>query len=202
MPKTPVQTPTEQEETVRRVLASGVFQKSPKLREFLVYSAEHSLKGQRDLLSEQHIGVAVLGRTPGYNPGDDSIVRVQARNLREKLAEYFAGQGSGEPTVITVPKGRYDLVLSPRPTPPEECPSAAEPIAAEERAPKAAVHGPGRSRPILVGGALAVAAFALGLAVPHFGAARVDVGANPAPAEGRDRLVANSILTSVFAPPT
>ena len=84
-----VKPPAEWEDVVKRALASELFRKSPKLRDLLAYAAGHSLKAERELLSEQHIDVAVFGRNAGYNPGDDSIVRVQARNLREKLSEYF-----------------------------------------------------------------------------------------------------------------
>lgn len=91
----------------RRILASRSFQRSAKLREFLTYVADHAINDHPDQITEQQIGVNVFGRRPDYNPGDDSIVRVQARHLREKLQEYFDGEGASEPITITIPKGSY-----------------------------------------------------------------------------------------------
>jgi hypothetical protein len=97
------------------------------------YLVEHSLNNEHVLLSEQQIGIAVFGRPPGYNAADDSLVRVRVHNLREHLAEYFAGEGASEPVVATIPKGRYCLVFGPRPATP-----AAEPALP---APQTHTHG-------------------------------------------------------------
>ena len=53
-------------------------------------------------------------RSPGYNPNEDNIVRSQARLLRLKLEHHFANEGSHEPVVITIPKGRYLPVFEKR----------------------------------------------------------------------------------------
>ena len=39
--------------------------------------------------------------------GEDSIVRSQARFLRQRLEEYFATEGRDEPIRLTIPKGSY-----------------------------------------------------------------------------------------------
>lgn len=64
--------------------------------------------------TEQHIGIHVFQRPPGYNSSEDSIVRTNARALRQKLTEYFAHEGSEEDTVIEIPKGHYLPVFLPR----------------------------------------------------------------------------------------
>lgn len=92
---------------VQRILESEPFRRSAKMREFLAYVAEHTLDSDVDSVTEQQIGVAVFNRPADYNPGDDSIVRVQARQLRSKLAEYFAGEGRNEPVLVRIPKGGY-----------------------------------------------------------------------------------------------
>jgi hypothetical protein len=104
----------DQEALRERILASQVFRRSPRLSALLRYLAEHSLNDEHNLLSEQQVGIAVFGRHPGYNATEDSVVRVQVHNLRERLAEYFAGEGAWEAVVATIPKGKYCLIFAPR----------------------------------------------------------------------------------------
>jgi hypothetical protein len=90
-----------------RVLASTLFERSPRLRSFLRYICECELSGKREQINEHAIGVQVFSRPPTYNPGDDSIVRSQARLLRQRLEEYFRTAGVHEPLRIIIPKGSY-----------------------------------------------------------------------------------------------
>jgi hypothetical protein len=92
---------------IERVIASNQFRSSLRLREFLLYIADCSLKETPEAATEQQIGVHVFQRPPGYNSSEDSIVRTHARLLRQKLAEYFATDGASEPMIIEVPKGHY-----------------------------------------------------------------------------------------------
>lgn len=98
---------TSERELVERILKSSQFDKSPRLREFLIYITEHAWAGDSDGLKEQLIGHAVFKRHDMYDPVADNIVRVQARQLRLKLDDYFSGQGKDESLVLSVPKGRY-----------------------------------------------------------------------------------------------
>ncbi|MDX2179083.1 MAG: hypothetical protein SFV18_05780 [Bryobacteraceae bacterium] len=104
-------------ELVRRVTESRAFGKSPRLREFLIDVCERTLAGHPEEVTEQLIGVRVFGRSNGYNPADDNIVRVSARHLRTKLAEYFAAEGREEPLAIEIPKGSYVPVFVPHALP-------------------------------------------------------------------------------------
>ena len=111
---------------VDRISSSATFRRSAKLREFLDYIASRAFADDFESISEHQIGIAVFRRSPGYNPGDDSIVRVQARHLREKLNEYFSGEGHAEPLVVRIPKGSYIPVFEPRarePIPDREAPA-------------------------------------------------------------------------------
>jgi hypothetical protein len=56
----------------------------------------------------------VFQRPPGYNSGEDSIVRTHARALRQKLSDYFRNEGEHEEFVIEIPKGHYLPVFQPR----------------------------------------------------------------------------------------
>ncbi len=49
----------------------------------------------------------VFGRAADYDAGADPVVRVEARRLRRKLAQYYAGGGSADPIEIHLPKGGY-----------------------------------------------------------------------------------------------
>lgn len=101
---------------VQRVAASQFFAKGPKLRAFLLYVCENSLLGKPENLSTQLIGTRVFGRDPDFIPSEDNIVRVEARELRKRLAAFFAAEGTEEPTIIEIPKGSYTPVFRPRET--------------------------------------------------------------------------------------
>lgn len=103
---------------VDRIAASQSFVSAPKLRAFFLYIVDCSLRGQPEDATEQQIGIRVFSRPAGYNSGDDSIVRSQARLLRIKLTAYFSAEGKREPLVIEIPKGHYvPVFLDRRPQP-------------------------------------------------------------------------------------
>lgn len=60
-----------------------------------------------EAVHEQQIGHLVYGRRADYDPGEDNIVRVEARRLRRELEDYFASEGREEPVVISIPRGGY-----------------------------------------------------------------------------------------------
>lgn len=99
---------------IERVAASQHLRSSARLREFLFYVAECTIRNAPEEATEQQIGVRIFHRSPGYNSSEDSIVRTHARLLRQKLAVYFAEEGKDEPTVVDIPKGHYLPVFHPR----------------------------------------------------------------------------------------
>ncbi len=102
---------------VLRVASSRSFKSSPRLRDLLLYVAECAIRDAPEDATEQQIGMKVFGRPPGYNSSEDSIVRSNARLLRQKLAAYFETEGADEEFRIDVPKGHYLLVFTSRPSP-------------------------------------------------------------------------------------
>jgi len=92
---------------VELIIASQTFSKAARLSQFLVYVSERALTGRADEINEQHIGEQVFDRRPGYDPGQDNIVRVQASRLRQRLEAYFSEEGAGEELRIVIPKGGY-----------------------------------------------------------------------------------------------
>jgi hypothetical protein len=98
----------------QRVAQSEQFRHSPRLRSFLLFVVERTLRNCAAELGEYEVGRRVFDRTVDFNPADDSIVRSSARLLRAKLKEYFAGEGGHEPLLIEVPKGGYVPEFVPR----------------------------------------------------------------------------------------
>jgi len=111
--------PTDDEcrSLVARILASPEFQRATRLRAFLNYVVERKLAGAPEDVSEVLIGHRVFGRSPAYSPGEDSIVRTEARTLRQRLERYFAGEGADEPIILEIPRGGYLPVFRPRSEP-------------------------------------------------------------------------------------
>ena len=105
----------EKRELVDRVANSSTFMRSPRLREFLLYVAECTINDKLEGVRELQIAANVFNRRPDYNPGQDNIVRVEARSLRKRLDAYFAGEGKDEPVLISMPKGSYSICFEARP---------------------------------------------------------------------------------------
>lgn len=99
---------------VARILASPEFQRAARLRAFLNYVVEKKLAGSPEDVTETLIGHRVFRRPATYNPGEDSIVRTEARTLRQRLDRYFAAAGAEEPVIIEIPRGGYLPVFRPR----------------------------------------------------------------------------------------
>ena len=94
---------------LQRVAASAPFQKSNRLRELLLYLGERSLRQPDVPIREHEIGVGLFGRDPNYDTSQDTLVRVQASQLRKKLQQYFLEEGKDESILIDLPKGSYTL---------------------------------------------------------------------------------------------
>ena len=118
-----------------RLVASEGFANADRMSSFLRYVVERSLAGESDRVKEYVIGVEVFGRDQAYDPRLDSIVRVEARRLRAKLDEYYAGEGQADPIVIRMRRGSYVPAFERRAEPvtmpaPQE---STDPIAARGR---------------------------------------------------------------------
>jgi hypothetical protein len=103
---------------LERILASRHFVKSGLLSRFLRYICERSLSGCGSALTEHHIGVHVFGRLEGYDCSADNIVRNYARQLRNRLDDYYRWEGQGELFRLEVPRGGYKPIFVPHTTKP------------------------------------------------------------------------------------
>ena len=86
-------------------LQSGAFRGSKRSQLFLRYVVDRALEGC-DLIKERSIGVEVFGRKPTYDPGDDSVVRVTAHDVRGRLNQLNA-INKDRPVFIELPPGSY-----------------------------------------------------------------------------------------------
>ena len=108
-------TPEEQRGHLEKVLHSEAFRSAPSLQKFLEYVASKAIDGLSHQIKEYMIGSEVIGRADQYDPRIDTTVRVQAHRLREKLKEYYEGEGAGEEIQLVIPKGHYIPYFLTRP---------------------------------------------------------------------------------------
>lgn len=92
---------------ILRIAHSENFRAAQMLQHLLLYLAEKGSSGEAGALKEYSIGVDALGRKQDFDPKVDPIVRVQMHRLRQKLKEYYATEGAGDPLVLEIPKGNY-----------------------------------------------------------------------------------------------
>jgi hypothetical protein len=93
-----------------KILASGILGRSrfyTALLEFLVRCAE-----QGRVPKELEIAAEVFDRGSEFDPSQDSMVRVYAHNLRQKLQQFYAEAGRDEVAHLTIPKGEYRLGIA------------------------------------------------------------------------------------------
>ena len=93
---------------LRRIVASAAFQTSPRHRRFLEYLVAHAIKGDGPRLKELTLGIEVFDRRlASFDPQRDTIVRVEARRLRSRLARYYDEEGAESLIEIVLPVGSY-----------------------------------------------------------------------------------------------
>jgi hypothetical protein len=97
----------EQEEALNNLLAYPAIAESPMLQHFLGFVVRKTLAGDTQHLKEYVIATQVFNKPSSFDPRLDSIVRVHARRLREKLKEYYAGPGKDAPVWVVIQKGGY-----------------------------------------------------------------------------------------------
>lgn len=90
-----------------KIVASKLFALSKRLRTFLSFIVDAALEGRADRLKEYTLGIDVFEKDQSFDPRIDSIVRVEAARLRNKLRDYYDGVGKSDPIRIDVPKGHY-----------------------------------------------------------------------------------------------
>jgi hypothetical protein len=100
--------PEEIGRQLRAILASPVFHGSRRCQQFLEFVCEKSLAGEGSTIKERMIAIDVFGRPPQTDLGEDTIVRVGAREVRKRLAQYYVTpEGAAAEVRIELPSGSY-----------------------------------------------------------------------------------------------
>lgn len=80
------------ERELGRIVSSALFKGSPRHRHMLRHLVEHVVAGETRALKESVLALELFDRTARpYDPGRDTIVRVEARRLRQRLARWYEG---------------------------------------------------------------------------------------------------------------
>ncbi len=98
----------------RRIVRHPTLSRATQLRNILLYLTRQSILRPNESVDDYEIAHRVLGRRSDFDPMDDSIVRVQMAHLRKRLHHYFATDGHGEETIISIALGSYEPVFSRR----------------------------------------------------------------------------------------
>ena len=91
-----------------RIFANPAFRTSKRCHRFLEYVVTQTLEGRASILKERTLAVEVFDRSPSWDSGDDTIVRVGAREVRKRLAQYYTSpEGAVEKIRIELHSGSY-----------------------------------------------------------------------------------------------
>ncbi|MDB4044540.1 hypothetical protein N9470_03545, partial [Emcibacteraceae bacterium] len=91
-----------------RILVSATFKNKLRLKRFLSYVVEETLKGNALLIKGYTLGLEVFDKDETFDPATDAIVRVEAGRLRRLLEHYYMSEGKDDPIIINLPKGKYE----------------------------------------------------------------------------------------------
>lgn len=116
------------EQQLDRILESSMFQTSRRRSDLLRWSVERVLGGDDSPVKEHQIGVEVFGKPESWDPRVDPVVRVEFNRLRQKLREFYEGDGGGDTILIEFPPRSYVPVFRGRQPLPEVKLIAPEPV--------------------------------------------------------------------------
>ncbi|HEY1499320.1 MAG TPA: hypothetical protein VGF88_07070 [Acidobacteriaceae bacterium] len=92
---------------LHQILASHWFHASKRSQEFLNFVVRHRLDENSEPLKERTIGTLLFKRPANYATGDDSVVRVQAGEVRRRLDQYYQAPPAEARVRIELPLGSY-----------------------------------------------------------------------------------------------
>ncbi len=106
--------PEEQvRQALERILASEPFVRAKRSSALLGYLVRRAVAGDAGNLKEYTVAVEVFERDSSFDPRVDSLVRVEASRLRNRLRTYYEGPGADDPVRIDLAAGSYHLVFRP-----------------------------------------------------------------------------------------
>jgi adenylate cyclase len=104
-------------EQLVRILNSGPFHQAQRRQRFLEYIVNEALAGRGERLKGYTVAQAVFDRAETFDSNIDPIVRNEAARVRDRLREYYDGDGQGDPVRIELPKGTYTPLIEFRQAP-------------------------------------------------------------------------------------
>jgi tetratricopeptide (TPR) repeat protein len=101
-----------------RITGSAAFRPSRRHQRLLEHLVRRTAAGQTAGLKESVLAAEVFDRPiERFDPVRDTIVRVEARRLRQRLQRYYATEGAGAVLLIGLPVGSYVPTLRRRDLP-------------------------------------------------------------------------------------
>jgi hypothetical protein len=97
----------ERKAELQRVLLSPRFRRTPKLQRFLELVCDYYFQNRAQEINECLIATEAFGKGPDFDPSQDSLVRVQAREVRRRLREHYQSEGQGSRLILDIPLGHY-----------------------------------------------------------------------------------------------
>jgi hypothetical protein len=93
-------------EHLHKICTSTSFVSRKRCQQFLRYVVEESVHGRGDQIKERNIALEVFGKGDDFEPGEYSLVRVKAGEVRRRLSEYYE---AAPPNAIRIelPVGSY-----------------------------------------------------------------------------------------------
>jgi len=108
-------------EHLEAVCASPSFVSSKRCQEFLRYIVLETVQGRGDQINERNIAHQVFGKGDDFEPGEFSLVRVKASELRKRLSDFYQSSPANG-VRIELPPGSYApriLAHREQPSPPD-----------------------------------------------------------------------------------
>lgn len=109
-----------QRQEVQRVLHSPQFRRAPRLQRFLQLICDYHFQNRSSDITEFVIATEAFGKGPDFEPSEDSLVRVQAREVRRRLREYYQNEGKSSALILDLPIGSYAPAFTPVAEEPKE----------------------------------------------------------------------------------
>ncbi len=103
------------ESELSRITGSRQFQRSRRHQKLLRHLVEQAVLGNTGALKEPMLAYEVFKRPiEAFDPARDTIVRVEARRLRQRLERYYGDEGRDATLEIHLPVGSYVPMLRRR----------------------------------------------------------------------------------------
>ncbi len=143
-------------EQAAKITDSGALGRSRSYARLLSFLVECAVSDRTP--KELEIAMEVFGRGADFDPSQDSMVRVYAHNLRQKLEHYYATAGRGQSPQLVLARGEYRISLvAPDPAAEADDAAAATTAAADAPTPAPAPPRPGSGWRLALGGAALLA---------------------------------------------